>query len=239
MQLYKYWIKNTCRVLSAILKFITLNYQEITMKIKLSLILLLTILELSKVNGQENKVKIGLGVSINPFALFYTSSTSDFFVPVDITNIYIPVMVKPNFRIEPEAGIFSHSYEYTSGTNISKHTLTVFRIGIGLFYMHSIDTSFSTYLGPRTGILSTSEKSGYTSSYSGDEENTFSEIDFFIGLCLGGEYLFSRHFSAGGEVQLNYIKYGNPERTPASITSTNYTQSIFTNNCLLFIRWYF
>jgi hypothetical protein len=209
------------------------------MKINLSLIILAILLEFSSASGQESKAKIGLGISINPTAIFYISSTADFYAPVSIASIYIPIIIKPNFRIEPEAGIFSHSYKYTSGTDISDHTLTEFRIGIGLFYVHSIDTSFSAYCGPRAGILSTSESSSYTYSYSGSEEYTSKEIDFFIGLCVGGEYLFSRHFSSGGEVQLNYIKYGNPERTPSTITSTNFTRSIFTNNCLVFVRWYF
>jgi hypothetical protein len=185
--------------------------------------------------GQESQTKVGIGVSLNPTALFSSGSSSTLFLPVGLTNIYIPIMASANFRIEPEAGIYSESSENTSGSFSSKSSSTILRLGVGLFYVRSSETSFSSYVGPRLGILSTSS----TSSSTGSSESKTSETNFFIGLCVGGEHSFSSHFSIGGEAQLNYISFGNPDRTPASTTPSTRSQSVFTNNALMFFRFYF
>ncbi len=36
-----------------------------------------------------------------------------------------------------------------------------------------------------------------------------SKTDFFIGPAIGGEYMFNKHFSLGGEINLNYISIGH------------------------------
>jgi hypothetical protein len=109
------------------------------------------------------------------------------------------------------------------------------RLGVGLFAVRPVDSSFNSYFGPRVGILSTSS----TSSSTGSSESKTTETDFFVGFCLGGEYLLSPHFSMGGEAQLNYISFGNPDRTSGSATSSTRSQSLFTNNAVMFFRWYF
>ncbi|RCK72652.1 MAG: hypothetical protein IGBAC_0463 [Ignavibacteriae bacterium] len=190
---------------------------------KLLLCILGVVSCLSTASGQESQTKIGVGVSLNPTALLSTSTSSTLFLPVGLTNIYIPIMVSANFRIEPEAGIYSLSSETSSGSSTRKSSLSILRLAIGLFYVLPAESSFNSYFGPRVGILSTSS----TSSFTGSTEAKTSETDFFIGFCVGGEYLFSPHFSAGGEAQLNYISFGNPDR------------SVFTNNALMFFRWYF
>jgi hypothetical protein len=205
------------------------------MKTKLVLYILTAVCCLSLAVSQESHTIIGVGVSLNPTALFSTSTSSTLFLPVGFTNIYIPIMVSANFRIEPEAGIYSLSSENTSGSFTSKSTSTMLRLGVGLLYVFSSESSFSSYVGPRLGILSNSS----TSSSTGSSELKTSETDFFIGLCVGGEHSFSAHFSIGGEVQMNYISFGEPDRTPAQPTTSTRTQSAFTNNALMFFRWYF
>ena len=205
------------------------------MKTNLTSFLLAALLCISAASGQESQTKVGLGVSLNPTALVFGGTTASLFLPIGFTNFYVPVMVSAGFRIEPEAGIYSYSSESSSGSSSSKSTESILRVGVGLFSVRSTESSFSSYLGPRVGILSTSS----TSSFTGNPESKTSETDFFIGLCLGGEYLFSPHFSAGGEVQLNYISFGNPDRTPAPTTSSTRTQSLITNNALMFFRWYY
>ena len=111
---------------------------------------------------------------------------------------------------------------------------SVIRIGLGAFYSHVLENNFNTYFGPRIGFLFNSS----TSHYTGSPETTTSETDFFIGFCTGGEYLLSSHFSLGGEVQLNYISFGEPDVSPSTSTSSR-SQSIFTTNALVFFRWYF
>jgi len=204
------------------------------MKLTINLCFLALISFISSAIGQESQVKVGIGVSVNPTALFSSSSSLTMFLPVGLTNIYVPIMTSANFRLEPEAGILSFSSE-TSGPSPYKTSSTSLRLGIGLFYVKHLDSSFAFYVGPRLGILASST----TVRYSVDPETKTSETDFFIGACIGGEYSFSRHFSLGGEVQLNYISYGSPDHTPASISESTRSQSAFTNNALMFCRWYF
>lgn len=205
------------------------------MKQALLLSILGVICSVSIALAQESQTKVGIGVSLNPTALFGSGSSSTLFLPVGLTNIYIPIMASANFRIEPEAGIYSLSSETSSGSFSSKSSSSILRLAIGLFYVRPSESSFNSYFGPRVGILSTSS----TLSSTGFPESKTSETDFFIGFCVGGEYLFSSHFSAGGEAQLNYISFGNPDRTPAPTTPSTRSQSVLTNNALMFFRWYF
>jgi hypothetical protein len=191
---------------------------------------------LSLVVAQETKPKIGIGVSLNPTALLSTSSSSIMFLPVGFTNIHVPFDVGKNFRVEPEAGIFTYSYETTAGGSTSSSSTSIIRIGSGFFYQMPVDETFNTYVGPRVGLLFSTETS--KSSSSSTEYKT-SETDFSVGLALGGEYLISPHFSLGGEVQLNYVSFGEPSVTPSSSTNATVTRSLFTNNALVFFRWYY
>jgi hypothetical protein len=185
--------------------------------------------------SQESETKIGLGVSLNPTALFNSSSSSTMFLPIGFTNIYVPITINQSFRIEPEVGIFSQSSETSSGLSSSKYSSTLLRIGVGLFKIQPFEETFHSYVGPRIGILSTSS----SSSSTGSTESSSSEMDYFVGLSVGGEYLFSTHFGIGGEVQLNYVSFGQPDRTPAASSSSDRKQSIITNNALMFFRWYY
>lgn len=168
------------------------------MKTYLFTLALVILLHVSPASGQERQPRIGVGVSLNPTALF-VGPGSTLFLPVGFTNIYVPIEVSPTFRLEPEVGIFSAS----SGSS----TTTYFRGGVGLLYVRSIDSSFNIYVGPRIGALSTSS-TGSTGV-----------IDFFLGPCVGGEQSFSPHFSIGGEAQLNYVRFGRPRN--GSIITNN------------------
>lgn len=186
--------------------------------------------------GTESKTQFGIGVSLNPNALIALGTGVEFFLPIGFTNIYVPIMPSPGFRIEPDAGIFSTSSETSGGGSTSKSSSSFLRVGVGLFLVSSPEPSFNAYAGPRLGLLSVSSSSSLS---GGGPENKSSEMDFFIGFCVGGEYLFSQHFSVGGEAQVNYISFGNPDRTPAPTTPSTRTQSMITNNAVVFFRWYY
>ncbi len=194
-------------------------------------LLLITSLCLS----QESDSKIGVGVSLNPTALFSSSSSSTMFLPIGLTNIYIPITMGQRFRIEPEVGIYSQSSEIKSGPSTSKSSSTIFRLGFGLLKIHPYEDAVNTYFGSRVGILSLSS----TSSSTGSPDASTTETDFYIGFVVGGEHMLSSHFGIGGEVQLNYVSFGQPERTPASTTTSERSQSMITNNALMFFRWYY
>ena len=59
------------------------------MKTNLTSFLLAALLCISAASGQESQTKVGLGVSLNPFALL-SSSGSTLFLPIGFTNFYVP-----------------------------------------------------------------------------------------------------------------------------------------------------
>jgi hypothetical protein len=203
------------------------------MKRSFSSSLLALVFFVSCASAQDSQFKIGIGVSLNPTAMFSSGTIATIYLPVGLTDIYVPIMASTNIRVEPDAGIFTYSSE-VSGSSSSKFSGTYFRLGIGLFYVRPVEASFDFYVGPRLGILASSSSTRYGNS----AESTLSETDFFIGACVGGEYLFSRHFSMGGEAQLNYISYGKPDYSSSPNTSSR-NQTALTNNALIFFRWYF
>lgn len=198
---------------------------------------------LSSAFAQALNPKIGIGISLNPIALFSSGSTSMTFLPVGLTNLYLPVDMSKSLRLEPEVGIYSTSAENSySGTAYSpaystKSSGSITRFGFGIFYLMPADTSFHTYVGPRIGLLLTSSELSTTLPHG--TTITSDETDVFVGLAIGGEYMFSSHFSLGGEAQLNYIGLGEPSVSPASATNPTENRHMITNNGLVFIRWYF
>jgi hypothetical protein len=204
------------------------------MKHRILLCSLQTLLCLSMVFAQETRPRIGLGVSLNPTALLALSSTLVSFVPVGLSNIFVPIELSKEFRIEPEFGILTTSDEHPGGTAQVKSSSSLIRLGIGVLRVFPVDDSYNLYVGPRLGLLLTSS----TSQSGSFPETGQSETDFYVGLVTGGEHMFSSHFSMGGEVQLNYVSFGTPTYTPSSPTGTQ-SRSMFTNNALMFFRWYF
>ena len=112
-------------------------------------------------------------------------------------------------------------------------TTTYIVAGTGLLYTQPVDDSFNAYAGVHGGIVS-----AHQSVTQGDITSTKSELDFFVGPCGGGEYFFSPHFSAGVELQFNYLGFGDPETTNMTPTSLETKRSGITTNVLLLCRVY-
>jgi hypothetical protein len=183
----------------------------------------------------------GIGVSLNPSSLISISEeVQPFFLPIGFTNFYFPINVSRNFRVEPEGGIFTISASNVSidpfiGRSASSSSFL--RLGLGLFYVMPLQSAFNAYIGPRIGMLSQSS----TRTSTGSDDRKMSERDLFLGGAAGGEYFFSQHFSLGGEAQINYISFGQPETTEGGtpLTSGTLSRNMVTNNALVFARWYF
>ncbi len=189
----------------------------------------------SSIKGQDS-VNIGIGISLNPNLLF-TNSETPYYSLTSPANFYL-LINSSHFRLEPEVGFYSFSNRYAAEYGSDDYTSSILRIGIGLFYILPIESSFDIYFGPRFGFLLRSSTSrSYTGYYSSGEFKK-TQTDFFMGICTGAEYFFSNHFSIGGEIQFNYLSLGNPEYTPQQGSSTNSTTVTFTN-ALMFFRWYF
>lgn len=137
--------------------------------------------------SQEKSPRVGLGISLGkevvayayyPWWLryYYWGAPS-----IDFPSIYIPIMVSPKFRLEPEIGIWWLSR--------SGYSNTIFRISWGMFSVERKEKT-NLYRGLRFGVI----------LRDGDTSTTA----LFMGPALGGEYLFSNYFSLGGEAQLNF-----------------------------------
>ncbi|MEK7263428.1 MAG: hypothetical protein AAB071_02825 [Bacteroidota bacterium] len=202
--------------------------------------------------AQDGQFSIGAGVGVNPVTsvtyLFYgrdkQSSTSAVF-PYEYysfprINIYLPITYNEHFRIEPEFGMLksrrsetnSSSYYYSSNVR----TLTMIRYGSGFFYRWLVDSAVAMYGGTRAGFFSYHYKyveQDITDNYDRREN------DYYISPSLGGEYLFSKYFALGGEMQFNYVRYGDLINEGQSTENTDtITEDELTTSGLIFIRWY-
>ncbi len=174
-----------------------------------------------QVDSTKSATRIGIGVSIgNDLAL----GNGEFvFLPLGLGNFYIPILVSPKLRLEPEFGLFRSS----SSNDNFETTLTNFRFGLGIFPLIQKDKA-NLYYGLRVGIILTS------SSFKFDDiDDSESKTDFYIGPAVGGEYFFNDHISLGGEVQLNYISIGQED------DDSDVSESVIVTRTLVFIRWYF
>jgi len=183
--------------------------------------------------AQETELSFGLGVSLNPTAVFGNSS-SIMLLPVGFSNFYIPITLNNSKRIEPEFGIYSYSSESTSEGYSIENSSTITRLGLGLLFLKPYSDNFNASFGLRIGLLSHST----TSKYNG-ETSSRDQSDLYIGIVVGGEHMLSEHFSIGGEIQLNYIEIGEEKRTPSASNGNDRSESMITNNALLFFRWYY
>ena len=189
------------------------------MRSKLWLSLVAVLALATTANAQGDGAKIGIGVSISPLSSLALTD-GGVTVPGGAFAFYVPINIGENFKVEPELGFFR--YKASQGDNES--TDTQWRFGTGLFYVFSERESLRPYVGPRLGIVSTSEKFN-------DESDT--QTDFFVGLALGAEYYFSSHFTLGGEFQFSYVNIGSPEG------ADDLSRNLFGSNGLIFVRWYF
>lgn len=214
----------------------------VSMKFARMFLLPLCLLSFSVGAAQDSGTRIGFGVSLNPVTIFNLSTTSFSLITYGMTSIYVPIDAGKNFRVEPEVGILTSSTDYTypatsySPAYTTSSSSSGIRIGCGLLYIAPVDSTFNIYLGPRIGLLLSSDK--YKSSTSSMEQ-TESETDFVLAGALGGEYLLSSHFGLGAEIQLTYISYGEPSITPAPSGMASVSRSTFSSSALAFFRWYF
>lgn len=216
----------------------------------------------AQVRGQDTlRYHLGAGVSVE-LALFGqmvytlnggsgTYSTVGPLYSVSPYYIYLLVTLTKNFRIEPRFGIYSFSNETSNSvtpSQPSKDDITLTNIGLSVEYLFPVGEKFQLYAGPRASLNFISETSnyyGYTvfPAY-GNITTTLSETDFMISGIFGAEYFPLRELSVGGEIDFNYVSFGNPNFTQTPLSgpeqgTTTRTQSLVSTGALLFVRWYF
>jgi hypothetical protein len=210
------------------------------------------------------RYRLGAGISVEP-ALFGqtldyypTGSGSGYFITTPVFSvspyyIYIPVTLTRKFRLEPRFGIYSFSTETSNSINPSqpsKNDIRLTNIGLSAEYVIPAGEKFQFYVGPRASLnLITYTYTNYyyyeTIAYNGGAVTVNdSETDFMISGIFGAEYFPLAELSIGGEVDLNYVSFGNPDISqsppqPGTQPTTTRTQTLVSTGALLFIRWYF
>jgi hypothetical protein len=170
-----------------------------------SLAALAALVAASAAQAQVPAHAIGIGVSLNPSALIMSDNESTLMLPIGFGNIYVPIIVGPHLKIEPEVGIWRTSSSFSGTGYSSSSTGTMLRVGAGVFHLVRVGGGTALYVGPRVAMVRTSSSSTYSSGTPSSSHQT----NWSLGLAIGGEHFFSPHFSLGGEVQLNYITIGD------------------------------
>lgn len=183
--------------------------------------------------AQRNTLYVGIGVALNPVAIVVNNT--DMFLPVGLMNIYVPLQISPHLRVEPECGILSIRDNTTGNNAIQQQTWQYVRFGTGVFYTWQPIASTQLYTGVRGGLLRHTTARETTNDIIPKRESA--QWSYYTGLCLGGEYYFSPHFSLGAEAQLYYVYIGNRNSTP--LAQGEAVRSILTNNATVCVRLYF
>lgn len=152
----------------------------------------------------QQKTQIGLGVSIAPNDFFSGSAQT--------IQLYMPIDIGGNLRVEPSLGILTEDAGETGQSNLS--------LGAGIFGLKRVAQPVNMYFGGRI-------KLNFASADFGADDD--SGVDLSLAGALGSEYFFVPNFSLGLEGQLGF--YSNSD-------VSGDTSGFFTNG-LAFLRMYF
>lgn len=160
-------------------------------------------------------------------------------------NIHFPLQVSTRIRIEPMAGFASESDKSTDTfmgqSTVNESRLTVWRLGVGVFYVFQTTSPLRLYAGPRLGLRRRSLRQHYEDPLNSATQKV-SQRDWFLSAAFGGEYFPLRHFSVGGEAQVTYTGFGdlNVETTPPVPpgSSTEFGGHSVDTAGLIVVRWY-
>ncbi len=153
---------------------------------------------------ERSRGQIGLGIAIVPLASQGVPPT---------VEVYLPIMIAPEIRIEPSLGIFTDD---RAGPNDTRD-LT---LGIGGFFVKGLAPTIDMYVGGRLKL-----NFAKVTTPAGSDTGT----DVLLAGAVGGEYYFVPRFSIGLEGQLGL--YSN-----SAVSGDN---SGFFTTGLAFLRVYF
>lgn len=188
---------------------------------------------------------IGLGVRLGTIAPLAAPTR---------LNVYVPINLMPILRIEPDLG-FSRSASVNENFDDDGNSVlrqenkdSVFRLGVGAFYMMQPANRTNIYVGGRLGLLRNSSVQQVDAVVLGANVNTTTTTtrnDIMASLATGGEAYVTTHFSLGGEVALDFTSFGDPRVTtdPESNMDddddTSSSTTALSTSGALFLRWYF
>ena len=212
------------------------------MKTLSSFFLFLIFTAVALAQTEESNVQFGFGVGMSrDFPIILTEDFESFTLPIDFANFSFLIRGK-NFRIEPSLGYYTYSTEgsteyYPGETYHSEYSTSNFRIGAVIAYNNSSVESMNFYYGIDVGVIliSVSSSSSSPYPYPTNQSTDLSRTDFFIGPAIGGEYMFNRYFSLGGEINVNYISVGNLSDGDDESDTTTW---LISSRGAIYVRWY-
>lgn len=183
----------------------------------------------------DNSVYFGIGTTISP-----------------ISNIYLPIQLGNNLRVEPMIGISMSDRSTIQDTLIKSDVVynnNSYKFGIGVFYTFHPIKMTSVY----TGLRFTNVYTTYTNYYRNTrriDSNTISiessnsvskQKSYILGAVIGAEIYATKQFSVGIEAQFNYTRYSTPNQSDLQVNAiyTKYDYYSINNSCLIFARYYF
>ncbi len=156
--------------------------------------------------AQQARPKLGFGISVVPFA------SPSAILPS--AELYLPIRVAPQLKIEPSLGIFTRD---VSGGNKTRDVT----LGVGVFYVKPLAAPVDMYVGGRLKLNFAHEENAAGVGTS--------DTDVFVAAALGGEYYVVPAFSVGFEGNLGLYQQG----------TVNGDASGFYTTGLAFMRLYF
>ncbi|MBL4754874.1 MAG: hypothetical protein JKY52_14920 [Flavobacteriales bacterium] len=180
----------------------------------------------------------GIGLRVNQ--LWYNEV---FQIRPPSSTITIAITPHKNFRIEPEIGYFSSK----SHDEQLKEDLTdkSYHIGLGIYPILQKGNT-NLYLGIRLAeIRFTDEFAKFIPPTRPPGNGTFIKEEliskqYLIGPVLGAEYLFTKHFSFGGEMGLKYsIIHNDVDNSDSTHNHDEDKTKSYLTESNLFVRFYF
>lgn len=171
----------------------------------LRLVAALAVLAAATPAAAQERPSFGVGISIVPL---------EGAGAVPTIEVYLPIALAPQFRLEPSLGIFTNDPS-GPGTETSDVTL-----GVGAFYVSRIAAQADMYVGGRLKLNFASVDDGV------DDE---SDTDVLLAAAVGGEHYFAPQLSLGLEAQLGIYDRGDVSGDDSGFFTTG----------LAFLRLYF
>lgn len=198
---------------------------------------MLIILSLNLQAQDSSRTRYGLGVN---FAKdFIVASVGDdmsiMSLPYDFSN-FLVIIRSEKFRFEPSLGYFRYSRSSSRTDYNSESSSSNWRLGAKVAINQS-HGNMNYYYGISLGFIFTSTHSKYSSSFDSRESDE-SKTDFFVGPIVGGEYNLIEYLSLGGEIQFNYISFGQYGDDSVG-SETERSESALTTRAIIVLRWYF